>query len=449
MENLYKLKKGLDLKLEGVAPKALREISSVTEYAVAPQDFYGMTPRLVVKEGDHIVAGEPLFTDKQTGKIQIVSPVSGIVKEIERGDRRKIRLIRITPDVHQDAKEWPILGIEKITREDILERLLQSGLFAFFKQRPYDVIASPTDLPKGIFVSTFNKMPLAADFCYVVSGQEEEFKLGISVLSKLAKVYVSISPEQVNTSFIPLHSAEVNIFQGPTPAGNVGVQINHISPINKGEVAWTIGAEEVIFIGRLFKTGRIDLTRNIAIAGSEVCNPTYIKTKIGAAIKDIIGNNLKSQEHTRIINGNPLVGTCTNLGGFLGAHTTEICAIPEGDDVHEVFGWIAPRLNDFSTSRSYCSWLFRKKSYAPDCRIKGGQRHMIMSAEYERVFPMDIYPSYLIKAIITGNIDRQEELGIYEVAPEDFAVAEFIDSSKLELQRIVREGLDLLRKENA
>lgn len=449
MENLYKLKKGLDLKLEGVAPKALREISSVTEYAVAPQDFYGMTPRLVVKEGDHIIAGEPLFTDKQTGKIQIVSPVSGIVKEIERGDRRKIRLIRITPDVHQDAKEWPILGIEKITREDILERLLQSGLFAFFKQRPYDVIASPTDLPKGIFVSTFNKMPLAADFCYVVSGQEEEFKLGISVLSKLAKVYVSISPEQVNTSFIPLHSAEVNIFQGPSPAGNVGVQINHISPINKGEVAWTIGAEEVIFIGRLFKTGRIDLTRNIAIAGSEVCNPTYIKTKIGAAIKDIIGNNLKSQEHTRIINGNPLVGTCTNLGGFLGAHTTEICAIPEGDDVHEVFGWIAPRLNDFSTSRSYCSWLFRKKSYAPDCRIKGGQRHMIMSAEYERVFPMDIYPSYLIKAIITGNIDRQEELGIYEVAPEDFAVAEFIDSSKLELQRIVREGLDLLRKENA
>ena len=449
MENLYKLKKGLDLKLEGVAPKALREISSVTEYAVAPQDFYGMTPRLVVKEGDHIIAGEPLFTDKQTGKIQIVSPVSGIVKEIERGDRRKIRLIRITPDVHQDAKEWPFLGIEKITREDILERLLQSGLFAFFKQRPYDVIASPTDLPKGIFVSTFNKMPLAADFCYVVSGQEEEFKLGISVLSKLAKVYVSISPEQVNTSFIPLHSAEVNIFQGPSPAGNVGVQINHISPINKGEVAWTIGAEEVIFIGRLFKTGRIDLTRNIAIAGSEVCNPTYIKTKIGAAIKDIIGNNLKSQEHTRIINGNPLVGTCTNLGGFLGAHTTEICAIPEGDDVHEVFGWIAPRLNDFSTSRSYCSWLFRKKSYAPDCRIKGGQRHMIMSAEYERVFPMDIYPSYLIKAIITGNIDRQEELGIYEVAPEDFAVAEFIDSSKLELQRIVREGLDLLRKENA
>lgn len=449
MENLYKLKKGLDLKLEGVAPKALREISSITEYAVAPQDFYGMTPRLVVKEEDHIVAGEPLFTDKQTGKIQIVSPVSGIVKEIERGDRRKIRLIRITPDVHQDAKEWPILEIEKITREDILERLLQSGLFAFFKQRPYDVIASPTDSPKGIFVSTFNKMPLAADFGYVVSGQEEEFKLGISVLSKLAKVYVSICPEQVNTSFIPLHSAEVNIFQGPNPTGNVGVQINHISPINKGEVAWTIGAEEVIFIGRLFKTGRIDLTRNIAIAGSEVCNPTYIKTKIGAAIKDIIGNNLKSQEHTRIINGNPLVGTCTNLGGFLGAHTTEICAIPEGDDVHEVFGWIAPRLNDFSTSRSYCSWLFRKKSYAPDCRIKGGQRHMIMSAEYERVFPMDIYPSYLIKAIITGNIDRQEELGIYEVAPEDFAVAEFIDSSKLELQRIVREGLDLLRKENA
>ena len=449
MENLYKLKKGLDLKLEGVALKAYREVSSVTEYAVAPQDFYGITPRLITKEGDHILAGEPLFTDKQTGKIQIVSPVSGIVKEIERGDRRKIQFIRITPDAHQEIKEWPILDIEKTSKEEILERLLQSGLFAFFKQRPYDVTASPTDLPKGIFVSTFNKMPLAADFSYVVNGQEEEFKLGISVLEKIAKVHVGISPEQKNTDLMPLHNAEVNVFQGPNPAGNIGVQINHVSPINKGEIVWTLGAEEVIFIGRLFKTGKIDLTRNIAVAGSEVCEPTYIKTKIGAAIKDIIGNNLKRQEHTRIINGNPLVGTRTSLEGFLGAHVTELCAIPEGDNVHEVFGWIAPRLNDFSTSRSYFSWLFRKKSYAPDCRIKGGLRHMIMSAEYERVFPMDIYPSYLIKAIITGNIDRQEELGIYEVAPEDFAVAEYIDSSKLELQRIVREGLDLLRKENA
>ena len=449
MENLYKLKKGLDLKLEGVALKALREIPLSTEYAIAPQDFYGVVPRLIAKEGVHVLAGETLFIDKQTGRIRVVSPISGTIKQIERGERRKILYIRITPDLQQKVKDWEPMDVEKASRDEVLERLLESGLFAFFKQRPYDVTASPEDRPKAIFVSTFNKMPLAADFNFVVRGQEKEFKIGIHVLSKLAKVYVGISPDQINTDMMPLKNAEVSVFQGPNPSGNIGVHINHIAPINKGEVIWTLGAEEVVFIGRLFETGQINLKRRIAVAGSEISTPDYAVAQIGTPIKDIIGNKLKTQEHIRIINGNPLVGNKISLNDFLGAHTTEVCSLPEGDNVHELLGWIAPRLNEFSTSHSYFSWLLKKKSYTPDCRIKGGQRHMIMSAEYERVFPMDIYPSYLIKAIITGNIDRQEELGIYEVAPEDFAVAEFIDSSKLELQRIVREGLDLLRKENA
>ena len=249
---------------------------------------------------------------------------------------------------------------------------------------------------------------------------------------------------------MPIEEAEVSVFDGPNPSGNVGVQINHVSPVNKGEVVWTLGAEMALVLGRLIRTGKLSLTRRIAVAGSCVKEPHYVETIIGAPLADILKGQIDNVEHTRIINGNPFVGYKSAITDFLGAFSTEVCVIPEGDDVNEAFGWIAPRLNDFSTSHSYFSWLFgKKKSYDLDCRIKGGERHMIMSAEYERVFPMDIYPSYLIKAILTGDIDRQEALGIYEVAPEDFAVAEFIDSSKLELQRIVREGLDILRKENA
>ena len=318
------------------------------------------------------------------------------------------------------------------------------------RQRPYDVIANPNDTPKAIFISTFSKMPLAANFSFVAKGMEQDFKLGVRALARIAKVHIGICPEQINSELLPIEEAEVSVFDGPNPSGNVGVHINHVSPVNKGEVVWTMGAEMLVVLGRLLRTGKLLLTRRIAVAGACIKAPQYVETIMGAPLADLLKNQLSATEHVRIINGNPFVGYKSNINDFLGAFSTELCAIPEGDNVNEAFGWIAPRLNDFSTSRSYFSWLLGKKhAYNLDCRIKGGERHMIMSAEYERVFPMDIYPSYLIKAIITGDIDRQEALGIYEVAPEDFAVAEFIDSSKLELQRIVREGLDVLRKENA
>ena len=450
MERLYKTKKGLDLNLKGQAQLNLTKVSNSAEYALSPSDFHGMVPRLAVKEGDKVQAGSPLFVDKATERIKFVSPVSGVVKAIVRGDRRKLLHVVVTADQEQQFKDFGKNDLKSMNQEAVKELLLEAGLFAFFRQRPYDVTASPVDTPKAIFVSTFSKMPLAADFSYVVKGREEEFKLGIKALAKLAKVYVGICPEQINTPMLPLEDAEVSVFSGPNPAGNVGVHINKISPVNKGEIVWTVNAEVVTFIGKLFQTGHVDFTRRIAIAGSQIQNPEYVETKIGAPLADLLKGRLVSEEHTRIIAGNPLVGHKTSLEGYFGAQTTEICAIPEGDDVHEMFGWIAPRLKEFSTSHSYFSWLFGKnKEYDLDCRVKGGERHMIMSCEYESVFPMDIYPSYLIKAIIAGDIDRQEQLGIYEVAPEDFAVAEFIDSSKLELQRIVREGLDMLRKENA
>lgn len=450
MRTLYKIKKGLDLKLEGEAVKNLTVATLSDEYAVMPTDFPGIVPRALVREGDQVLAGEPLFVDKATEKIHFVSPVSGTVTAVVRGERRKMLRFCVKANPTQEFKDFGRQDVEKLNADSVKELLLQSGVFAFLRQRPYDVIANPTDSPKAIFVSAFNKMPLAADFSFVAKGSEGDFKMGIRALSKIAKVHLGISPSQINSELLPIEEAEVSVFDGPNPSGNVGVQINHISPVNKGEVVWTLGAEMVIVLGRLLRTGKLSLTRRIAVAGSMVKEPHYVETFIGTPLKDVLAGQLKETEHVRVINGNPFVGYKSTVNDYLGAFSTEICAIPEGDNVNEAFGWIAPRFNDFSTSHSYFSWLFGKqRSYNLDCRIKGGKRHMIMSAEYERVFPMDIYPSYLIKAIVTGDIDRQEALGIYEVAPEDFAVAEFIDSSKLELQRIVREGLDTLRKENA
>lgn len=450
MKTLYKIKKGLDLKLEGVAEERLEQAALSSVYAIKPTDFPGIMPRALVKEGDHVLAGTPLFTDKSTERINFVSPISGTVVGVERGERRKLLRFKVQADSVQESKDFGIHKPEKMTGEEVKSLMLESGLFAFFRQRPYDVIASPVDKPKAIFISAFSKMPLAADFRFTAKGKEQSFKLGVSALAKIANVYIGIRPEQINSELLPIPEAEVSVFDGPNPSGNVGVHINHISPINKGEIVWTLDPEMVITLGHLLRTGRLNLVRRVAVAGSRVSQPHYVETFVGTPFSDLIGGLLTTTEHVRIINGNPFVGYKSSTDDYLGAFSTEVCAIPEGDDVNEAFGWIAPRLNDFSVNRSYFSWLFgSKRAYDLDCRIKGGERHMIMSAEYEKVFPMDIYSSYLVKAVITGDIDRQEALGIYEVAPEDFAVAEFIDSSKLELQRIIRDGLDTLRKENA
>ena len=450
MEPLYKIKKGLDIMLEGAAEQQLAVCPLAETYAVKPADFNGIVPKLAVKEGCSVKAGDPLFVDKATEKIAVVSPVSGTVKAIERGERRKLLRICIESDGKQDYKSFNAPDLEKASGEEVHALMLEAGMAAFLRQRPYDVIADPEQKPKSIFVSAFSTMPLAADFSFVAKGREGYFKTGIAALSRIAPVYVGINPQQINSELLPITHAKVSVFSGPNPAGNVGVQINHIDPVNKGETVWTMGAEHVIMLGELFRTGKVNLTRRIAVAGSMITAPAYVETLIGAPMTSIIGDKIKGTGHVRIIGGNPLVGERSGMDDYLGAFCTEVCAIPEGDDVNEAFGWIMPRLNQFSTSRSYFSWLFGKsKKYDLDCRIKGGERHIIMSGEYDRVFPMDIYAGYLIKAIITGDIDRQEALGIYEVAPEDFAVAEFVDSSKLELQKIVREGLDLLRKENA
>lgn len=445
---IYKIKKGLNIRLEGEVSPDVRDVNASSEYALVPDDFCGIVPKVKVKEGEQVLAGTPLFVDKATESIKFVSPVSGTVTAVERGERRKLLAIRVKPDSAQVKKSFDVPDLKTASADEVKAFLLETGVFAFLRQRPYDVVPSPEVAPKAIFVSAFSKMPLAADFSLVVKGQEEDFKLAIKCLARIAKVHVGVEPAQLNTPLLPIQDAEVSVFEGPNPAGLVGVQINRVNPVNKGEVVWTLGAEEVLFLGRLLRTGKPDFSRIIAVGGSEVAAPKYARVKVGQTIASIVEGQLKEADHhVRVIDGNPLVGR--KAGEFLGAHSTEVCAIPEGDDVNEVLGWIMPRVNEISNHRSYLSAFMKGKAYNPDCRIKGGERHMIMSAEYESVFPMDIYPSYLIKAIITGDIDRQEALGIYEVAPEDFALAEFICSSKLELQRIVRQGLDILRKENA
>lgn len=449
MTKVIKLRKGLDIRLAGAAQKGKTSLPLSEEYALAPASFVGVTPKVVVKEGDAVKAGEALFVDKQHPEVRFVSPVSGVVSAVERGERRKLLSVRVKPDNKQQVADFGKKNVAKMSGAEVLSALLDAGLFGYINQLPYAVVANPSDTPKAIFVSALRDMPLACDFEVELEGQESDFQTGLTALSKVAKTYLGIGARQTAKALTEAKDAEVNIFDGKCPAGNVGVQVNNIDPVNKGEVVWTVDPTAVLFIGRLLNTGKVDLTRTVAVAGSEVKNPCYVNALVGTPLADILKGQLDGTDGKRIINGNPLTGTKDSLDGFLGAHTSEVCVIPEGDHADEMLGWIMPRTKEFSASRSYFSWLFGKgKTYTLDARIKGGERHMIMSGEYDRVLPMDIYGEYLIKAIISGNIDRQEALGIYEVAPEDFAVAEFVDSSKLELQKIVRQGLDILRKEN-
>lgn len=389
-----------------------------------------------------------MFIDKNHPEVKFVSPVSGVVTSVERGARRKVMSITVEAAAEQDFEEFGRKEVASMDAQAVKEALLESGMFAFVRQRPYDVIADPSVAPRAIFVSAFDSSPLAPDFEFVLKGQEADFQTGLSALAKIAKTYLGVSVHQTSSALTGAKDVAVTVFDGPHPAGNVGVQINHIAPVNKGETVWTVDPQAVIFIGRLFNTGRVDLTRTVALTGSEVLKPAYCKLKVGALLTNVFAGNVTPDSELRYISGNVLTGKQISANGFLGAFHSQLTVIPEGSGVHEMLGWIMPRTGDFSVSHSYFSWLSgRKKEYVLDARVKGGERHMIMSNEYDRVFPMDILPEYLIKAIIAGDIDRMEALGIYEVAPEDFALCEFVCSSKMELQRIVREGLDMLRKE--
>lgn len=444
MKQVIKIKKGIDIKIGGAADFFIEKNAASENpemFGICPDDFVGVKPKIIVKEGDKVHAGEALFINKQYPSVKFVSPVSGTVKEIVRGERRKVLCVKVEGSKCMDIPKNP----EKLqNRREIVDYLAEKGLLGYINQMPYAVSANNVDLPKSIFISAFRDMPLSANVEFCIANDLKDFQTGIETLSKIAHVYLNIkSGSKMDCEELHNHTADnvtVTCFKGKCPTGNVNVQINHIQPINKGDIVWTVEPEVVVFIGRLINNGYVDFHKIIAICGSEVEKPCYKEVIIGQQISNILNGKIKQpQNHvtaqSRIINGNILTGKKSSLEDFIGAHSYELTIIPEGNDNAEMLGWIIP--------------MCLRNRKPVDARIKGGKRHMIMSGEYDKVLPMDIYGEYLIKAIITGDIDKMEQLGIYEVAPEDFALAEYVDSSKLELQRIVREGLDMLRKENA
>lgn len=450
MSKIITLRKGLDINLQGKAEESIVSAPMAEEYAVSPLDFEGVTPKMLVKEGDAVKAGQPLFFNKYNDRVLFTSPVSGTVKAVNRGAKRKILTVTVTPDAQQSYEEFAKPDLKSAKREEIVELLLRSGLWPMIVQRPYGIIANPNDKPKAIFVSAFDSAPLAPDYNFALRGEEKNIQAGLDVLGKLTdgKVHLSMHAKSEG-QMVAMKGVEQHTFAGKHPAGNVGVQIHHIDPINKGEIVWTVNLQDVAVIGRLVNEGRVDMTRVITVAGSEIEKPHYARVIAGARMNSIVGKSIKPQkegDHVRIISGNVLTGVKSSLEGFLGFYHNAVCVIPEGDK-YEMFGWMAPRFKKFSVSRSYFSWLCPKKAYKLDTNINGGERPFVVSGLYEQYLPMDIYPVYLLKACLAQDIDRMENLGIYEVTEEDFALCEFVDPSKIDIQQIIRDGINLMIKE--
>jgi Na+-transporting NADH:ubiquinone oxidoreductase subunit A len=447
MSNVIKIKKGLNINLIGEAEKTIKELST-DQYAIKPTDFIGVFPKMLVKEGDAVKAGTPLFIDKYRDNIIFTSPVSGEVKEIKRGAKRMLLEVKIKANGSDEAVDFGKADPKSATRDQIVEKLLQSGVWPMIRQRPYSVIANPAEKPKSIFISTFDTSPLAPDNDLIVHGNGEDFQTGLDALVKLTdgKVHLNIDASATHSKvFTNSKGVQINQFSGPHPAGNVGVQINKIDPINKGDVVWYLYPQDVLTIGRLFNTGNYDSTRIIALAGSEVLRPAYYKTKVGVNVEALVNNNT-TDVNKRYISGNVLTGKKVGLDSYVGFYHTQLTVIPEGD-YYEFLGWGLPGFDKFSVSRTYPSFLFKNRKYRLDTNYHGGERAFVMTGEFEKVFPFDIYPLQLIKAIMVEDIDLMENLGIYEVDEEDFALCEVIDTSKTEIQEIVRKGLDLMRKE--
>jgi len=447
MSTVFSIKKGLDIKLLGDAERTIVDLKSRL-FAIKPPDFTGCFPKMLVQEGDEVKAGSPLFFDKYREEIFFTSPVSGKVSSIRRGAKRKLLEVIIASDGQNESLDFGTVAPADATREVITEKLLKSGLWPVIRQRPYSVTAHPKDDPKAIFVPAFDSSPLAADFDLMVHGHGEEFQAGLDALAKLTsgKVYLNIHNEKTKSKvFLNAKNVEINSFRGPHPSGNVSVHISRLSPINKGEVVWYVYPQDILAIGRLFLTGKHDTTRLIALAGSEVKRRHYFKTRAGASIANMVKDNVEQGE-LRYISGNVLTGDKIDKSGFIGFYHTLITVIPEGN-YYELFGWVLPGFGKFSVSHTFPAFLNPNKKYRLDTNLHGGERAYVMTGMFEKVFPFDIYPLQLIKAILVEDIDLMENLGIYEIDAEDFALCEVIDTSKTEIQEIVRNGLELMRKE--
>ncbi|SMD34514.1 Na+-transporting NADH:ubiquinone oxidoreductase subunit A [Reichenbachiella faecimaris] len=449
MSQNIKLKKGFDINLAGKAEKKIGVLPPAETYAIKPTDFVGMSrPKLLVKEGDNVKAGTPIMIDKLVENVMYASPVSGEIAEVVRGAKRKILEIRILADKEVSFESFDKHdNVKEISKETALEQMTKGGVWPNIIQRPFGVVADPNDSPKNIFVSAFDTHPLASDMNYILEGQKKYFEAGISILAKLTegKVHVNVSAGDSSDLFKG-SEAQVNTVSGVHPAGNVGVQIHHLAPINKGEVSWTVHPYGVAQIGKLFLEGKYDASKVIALAGSEVKAPQYYKTYTGAAINKLIEGTVKDG-YVRYISGNVLTGNQVNSTGYLGFYHNQLTVIPEGD-YYELFGWILPTTNRLSFHRAFGLLSFlggKKKEFVLDTNNRGQHRAFVQTGAFEKVTPMDILPTYLLKAILAEDFDDMEGLGIYEVIEEDLALCEFIDVSKNDVQAILREGLDLVK----
>lgn len=449
MPKTIKIKKGLDIPIEGVAPETIIGHIKTDYVKIYPEDFPGLIPKVSVKAGDKVKIGTPLMYDKNNADVILVSPVSGEVTEVSRGEKRKLLYISVKSDNENQTVEFEKKNPSVLSSNDIKELVLKSGLWPFIKQRPYDVIANPNTEPRDIFITGFSSTPLAPSYDFIIEKNAEDFQTGLDALSKLTKgkVYLGIGKQTQLPAIRNAKNVEIIEFDGPHPSGNVGVHINKIQPVNKGETVWTINGLDVLFFGHLFNKGNINLTRLVAYTGSEAIKRGYYTMTIGSPIDQLIDMNTTKGQNLRYISGNVLTGTKIEKDGHLRFYDSQITIIPEGNDTYEMLGWAMPGFEKFSAGCTFPSKLFSKKKFKFDARLLGGRRAIIMSHQYDKVFPMDVMPEYLIKATITFNIDKMEQLGIYEVAPEDFALCEFVDTSKLEIQKIIRAGLLQLKKE--
>ena len=457
MSKTIKLKRGLDIPMEGSAAREIGSITRPAVFRIVPDHYAGVTPKLMVREGDRVKAGQPLFHHKQFADMLFSSPVSGKVCAIVRGDRRKVMSIDIEADAVIEYERFDA-DLTKMSGEQIKALILEAGIWSYIKQRPYDCIANPELQPKGVFVSSFDSAPLAPDYEFVLKGHGTELQAGITALAKMAGVPVNVGIRHgaAATEVRSLKDAVLTEFAGPHPAGNVGVQINHLNPVNKGEVVWTVNVQDVLILGRLFTKGIVDMQKLVALTGPLAVEPKYYRVLPGMPVSAVFHCNTVKGVPVRYVAGNPLSGHQVGLDEAISAYDNQFTVLDEGTETHELMGWMMPRLSKFSAGRMFFSgyftssfrrFFFGKKEFDWDARLLGGRRAIIVSGEYDKVFPMDIYPEYLIKAMIAQNLDKMEQLGAYEVAPEDFALCEFVCTSKMPLQAIVRKALDNMKSE--
>lgn len=449
MSNDIRIKKGLDIKLKGTAEKTKENAIVSNFYTLRPEDFHNVIPKLIAKEGARLKAGETVFFDKANEDVKFVTPVSGEVLEVKRGEKRKILAIKIQADKEQTYQDNGKLDVNSASSEDIKKLLLASGCWPFIKQRPYDVIANPDKTPKAIFISGYASAPLEADLDFTLQGKEAELQAAVTALSKLTKGQVHIAVgKNGNSPLYGLKDITLHNVSGPHPSGNVGTQINKIDPVNKGEVVWTVNAQDLVIIGELLLTGKFNAERIVALVGSSVEKPRYFVTKLCSEIATMIYDyGISKDANVRIISGNVLSGKHIHPDGYLDYYSNTITIIPEGDD-YEFMGWTMPVFNKVSVSRALTfSWLFPKKKFDLNTNTNGEHRAFVTTGTYEEVFPFDIFPMQILKACMYEDLDEMEALGMYEVAPEDFALTEFVCVSKQPHQEIIRKGLDVMIKE--